>query len=624
MMNCLESNLGALRRKSPELAARIESVIPDPQRYRLIFTPGGQTSLEVALDSGERILWHSRYDPVREAERELSPLDSSRIYVPYFAGIGLGYSLRQLWDHRRDEFLDVLILERDPAVFRLALEVTRLDDILGQERVHIMVGEDLPEWQQRVKLLLPSLMSSSLQVIPHAPSLRIYRQFYTQAWEIVQHRLHLATAEFDLMIRSGPQIQQNLWMNLIPATQSLGICDLQNFLSGKPAVVVAAGPSLDRNVHLLRGMEEACAILVVDTALGTVLRRGIQPHIVVSTDPTELNLKHFENLIPPPETLLAYDPEVYYEIPHRWRQRKLLLNLEKAVFTRRLEEICGPFGYVPKGGSVGHTAFYLARALGANPIIFVGLDLAFNPEGGTTHTADAALTRRYGKISTSASSATLEASKTFDRKQEQIVWVRGTLQESVPTSPIMALYIQQFREEFQRTSAQLIDATEGGAWLEGTEIMPLETALSRYADPQYRIREKFRDLKPAAHALDKLINELDLILNAMTMCKVKADEGLKWSSLLLNKTDGQSSLIECREWIEMETCFSEIYYSEKIKIALEQAYFAAVYQFVQKEKPNQTDLRLVKYHQFFESILSLHPVFYELIKRIREHLRRSS
>ncbi|MEW6233922.1 MAG: 6-hydroxymethylpterin diphosphokinase MptE-like protein [Candidatus Omnitrophota bacterium] len=609
-------NLDALRKTRPELADAIDRAAPDPRHYRLLDTRSGAPTLEIIADDGKAEFWHSRYDPLREAERDISSIDHSSIYIPLFAGCGLGYSLRLLWDRHREEFFDLVLVERDAGILRLAMEVTRLDDILSDPRVYIHIGEDLNAWGELVRKITPALVSGKLQAVVHPPSQKLYRAYYQNAFEILRQRMRLARAEFDLMIRSGATIQKNLWLNLPAAVHSFGLREAGNLLNKRPAIVVAAGPSLDKNAFLLRQAQSGFTIFCVDTAYRTLKNQGVDPDFVVSTDPTELNAKHFENVVPAPNTILAFDPEVYFAIPARWPHRRMFLNLEKAAFTRWLEETAGPYGYLPKGGSVGHTAFYLARELGADPIIFVGLDLAFDPEGGTTHAAASALRREHGKIEEGVLQADLGPRFNARPLREEIVWVNGVRGKLVPTSQIMALYIRQFGEEFRRTQAKIIDATEGGALLDGTEIMTLEEALRRYALQEATLRQRLAELQPSASSLSRLREEIQRIAEALESMAPLAAEGIGLCVQLAPQTAAGAALRETPEWERIGECFNALYQSQEIKIAMEQTLFSAVYYFIQKERFDRTDIRLNKYKNYFESYQALRPSFRELLKRV--------
>lgn len=617
-MNPFEKNLSALRKNRPDLATIVDS-LPENDRYRLIETPSGFPSLEVIDGSGKPMLWHSRYDPIREAERDLSTLDRFGIYVPLVAGMGLGYSLRLLYDRCRDEFFDLAVLESDPHIFRLALRTTRLDDILSDPRTYFHIGPGLTAWSELIKTLLPSIMSSTLQIIHHRVSQRYEPLFYESAFNTVSQRIQLTRAEFDLMIRSGPRIQENIWLNLPSITRSTGLNQVRQTLRGKPAIVIAAGPSLDKNVSLLRGVRDSFALIAVDTAYHTLKNHGVEPHIVVTTDPTDLNLKHFENIQPAPDTILAFDPEVYFAIPNQWPSGFLYLNLEKTAMTRWLEKVCGPFGYLPKGGSVGHTAFYLARELGADPIVFIGLDLAFDPQGGATHTAGSSLHRKHGQIASGVDTATLGPRFQADAMQEKIVWVPGADGQPVPTSRIMALYIQQFNEEIANTNAKVIDATEGGALLQETEIVPLAQVIAHYSANTNDLEQIFEKYKAPPGNPDRLNEELERILSSLQNAKHDAFRGEDITARLSPRLREGASLRETSDWIDMETCFSKIYEPEPIKIAMEQALFQAIYYFIQKERLSQIEQRLSKYQNFFKTFITLQPHFEQLIRKIKNN-----
>jgi hypothetical protein len=62
---------------------------------------------------------------------------------------------------------------------------------------------------------------------------------------------------------------------------------------------------LDRNVHELRGMEDRCLILSVDTALRPLLSAGVTPHAVLIADPSQENARHVAGTIPASTYLIA-------------------------------------------------------------------------------------------------------------------------------------------------------------------------------------------------------------------------------------------------------------------------------------------------------------------------------
>jgi hypothetical protein len=63
-------------------------------------------------------------------------------------------------------------------------------------------------------------------------------------------------------------------------------------------VIVSAGPSLERNLHLLAepGVRERVVIVAAQTMLKPLLRKGIKPHFVCALDYHELSKRFYEGL----------------------------------------------------------------------------------------------------------------------------------------------------------------------------------------------------------------------------------------------------------------------------------------------------------------------------------------
>ncbi|MFQ5491628.1 MAG: hypothetical protein ACE5GE_13000, partial [Phycisphaerae bacterium] len=123
-------------------------------------------------------------------------------------------------------------------------------------------------------------------------------------------------------------------------------------------------------------------------------------------------------------------------------------------------------------------AFYLVRYLGCNPIIFVGQDLAYSGHvfyvpGVEVHQSWTGEINRYNTMET--------------KEWERIVRNRAILRQvpdvhggQVYTDELLFTYLEQFEKDFIGTPARLIDATEGGARIRGTEAMTLAQTLETF------------------------------------------------------------------------------------------------------------------------------------------------
>lgn len=152
--------------------------------------------------------------------------------------------------------------------------------------------------------------------------------------------------------------------------------ELDGIARGVPAVVVAAGPSLDKQLPLLREYRDRVIVICIGQALGSLRRAGIEPDLVhvIESKPVLHQLEgagSTENL----NLVLSPDshPELF-EAPVRslFVATPLLHAVARWVATQ-----LGSRSFVMGGATVAQGSIGLAVALGANPVMLIGQDLAF-------------------------------------------------------------------------------------------------------------------------------------------------------------------------------------------------------------------------------------------------------
>ncbi|MDE6608267.1 MAG: DUF115 domain-containing protein, partial [Lachnospiraceae bacterium] len=74
--------------------------------------------------------------------------------------------------------------------------------------------------------------------------------------------------------------------------------ELLGEIRGKKVIVVAAGPSLDKNVHLLKRENRDFLIIAVGTVFGKLVRMGISPDYVAFMDAQERTFRQMEEILP--------------------------------------------------------------------------------------------------------------------------------------------------------------------------------------------------------------------------------------------------------------------------------------------------------------------------------------
>ncbi len=270
----------------------------------------------------------------------------------------------------------------------------------------------------------------------------------------------------------------------LPRLSSLPLATaLDRPLAGTPAFIVSAGPSLDRHAHLLPRAAERGALFAVNTSAPVVAASGAPIDVLVAVETVDVS-----------EALAVGAPAA----------RAVALELSAAatlydvLVARRLAfvsavpafaELSALLGAAPLyyGGSVATAAFALAVAWGADPIVLVGQDLAYT--GGRVYAAGTP----YEGMTAVAQGPRLVL---LGRPEKEAIYARSGIpaQPRVrPRVPVAAwggsgvvdsthdlvLFRRWFEDEARRLAGRprLVNATEGGATIEGFEERDLASVL---------------------------------------------------------------------------------------------------------------------------------------------------
>lgn len=229
---------------------------------------------------------------------------------------------------------------------------------------------------------------------------------------------------------------------------------LRKSLSGRPAVIVSAGPSLTKQLDFLAEYKDVLTILCVDSIWNILHERGIEPDIVFGLDAYNRPSWTRESLSK--NTILVTDigchPKMYQS-----SGQPQLVTAHMPQLGALAESLGQPTLFLPSGGNVSTSLFNLARYLDANPIILIGQDLAYTD--GEDHAE--------GYQYTYSESLKKERFETgFD--------VDGYYGGKLRTERQFLHYKAWFEEQIASLDSQymVINSTEGGASIKGAFQLP--------------------------------------------------------------------------------------------------------------------------------------------------------
>jgi len=304
-------------------------------------------------------------------------------------------------------------------------------------------------------------------------------------------------------------------MNLGTYVSTPPIDPLRDRFHGNPAVVVSAGPSLRKNIDRLASLKGKAVLIAVQTAVKPLLARGIVPDFVTSLDFHEISRKFFEGVEGLERCHLIAEPKATWHVVDAFPGRVSLLDNGWARLV--LGDELGARGGLPAGATVSHLAFYLAHYLGCDPVILVGQDLAFTNHvfyvpGVEVHQSWASELNRFQTIEQ-------KEWERIARNRPILRTVRGIHGEELYTDELLFTYLEQFEKDIAAVPVTVINATEGGADIAGTQVMTLAETAQRFCgrplDPghlAYQAQPAHRDRRriPAACAqVEARLSELD-------------------------------------------------------------------------------------------------------------------
>ncbi len=362
-------NLRALGRRFPELEDLLGKAAP--AALEAVPASAGPPTAR----AGGRYL-HSRYDPEGEARRAAASIAPSGADTVVVLGPGLGYAVQAVLAELPDA--RVVAAAADPALLAACMDVRDLSRTLSDDRVSVLAG-GAPEG---LLWAFERLGTRKVRVLENKAEAELFPQWYARAKAVLARWEAKEAINANTLKRFGRLWVRNLARNLDEIPRRPGVSALEGRFAGLPALVAAAGPSLDEVLPLLPELRERAVLVCVDTALRSLLRAGIQPDFVVVVDPQYWNARHLDRCEAPGAVLVtegAAWPSVFRLPFAAVRLCSSLYPLGTFAETRS----GGPKGRLGAGGSVATTAWDFARVLGCRPVYMAGLDLGF--PGFRTH-----------------------------------------------------------------------------------------------------------------------------------------------------------------------------------------------------------------------------------------------
>lgn len=291
-------------------------------------------------------------------------------------GVGLGFHIPLI--HKKINSKLYLIIEPNLEIFRLSLFTTNYFELSKESTLIFSINDNEDDFRKKFETFYQEMF-----ILNHYLKFFMFynnNDFYVN---IIQNYL----VSQGHILYPYDKVFESFSRTLSIAKQDYSFLDISKKVNleifKKPVLLLAAGPSLQKNIEFVKMNQNKFLIIAVYSIMPILEKNSIKPDIITQYDQKIETLNVLEKI----KDINFFDETIFILASHI--PNELLANLKKEniyVFQGK-SQIKKDFGYITSP-SIGEISYALLLIFGAKEIYFLGLDMAMDPESGKTHADD--------------------------------------------------------------------------------------------------------------------------------------------------------------------------------------------------------------------------------------------
>lgn len=554
-----EKNLAKYFSHDPVTAVKLSQF--DFGDYAYGYTHLGELNL-LRQVGDQTLFYHDMEGAHEEAKQWYRSKDLANQTVLFLFGLGLGYYYitLKLW-LARNPSNRLIFLEDELGVIERFLGTNLASEMLDNPQV-VIHYLDLPatgNLQGNIHRSIDHLVKGYIRYNAFLGSNRLYTKlkeemclmirdiiFYVSSWNLV------ITAE---IVATESGILTNHFHNMLRQYRGSNGHLFKNLFKDVPAIICGAGPSIVNDIPELKELCDEALLIASGTGMNVLNYYGISPHFGVGLDPTDSQGTRIR-------TNFAYEVPFFYRSRFQAKSFDLLHGPKLYIQAYPSNEFTSWFdGEVGleledlpnQGVSSTNFAMQLARLMGCNPIILLGIDLAYTDSA------------RYPPIISAHPTDSQSAKEEISIQSELPVYGKANSGKETITK------IEWFEESktirlFKEFSPEIeiISCSREGLAISGVDFMPFSEVKKKYSGHCWDIRNRIHaQTVKSAPCCDKergltKMQEWNASLHKCTRIFGELEEELKrlWCSCGEGKQlasapyNGKIALLEAEIWQE--------------------------------------------------------------------------
>lgn len=468
----LKENKEILKKAYPHVWNRLELLEKNKESFTVNVeeTKSGHKTIWIEKDC-KKVYIHSKYNPIREAEaivEEYKDIEENSTVV--FYGTGMGYHIDLFL--KKHPNVSYYIYEPIPELLYTYLSYNSLKKLPSLNLKDMILGDSEVIIRKFFSNLIDKSGGKFVNVVLNSHR-NIFKEEYDKFIKLFKETFKDKKSSIGTNLAFQERWIINSMKNFKEVLSTPNILlEKKGAFKGKPAILVAAGPSLNEEIENIRYIKEnkLAYIFSVGSAINTLIYHGIYPDAACTYDPTVNNQKVFakvkeSNIKDIPmifgssvgyETLIDYPGDKYH-----------MITSQDTVSSYYLKNKDGnPISIVQDAPSIAVVTLQLLYELGFDPIILVGQNLAYR--GKERHSEGVYYSREV-----------------TEEEMARGIWVKDVNGNEVLTNEgfnsmrqQMEMYIKAF------PNMKVINTTKDGAHIEGTSFMELRKVIDEHLKEQ--------------------------------------------------------------------------------------------------------------------------------------------
>lgn len=370
-MSNLKGNINFLKDRIPIL---YDIFMNESPIFELNVTEIENGNLIIEIEE-KRCFLHSVYDTNEEVIRMFEDVEKDIDTLVIF-GLGMGHSFSYIKDNFKN-LSHLIIIEPSLQIFRHALNVIEINkELKAIPKISFIVNRDVHQCINFLKTLLKE--TPKFPVVYHFNYRHLFADYYSSLIEQLVKAVRNQQVSTTTIGLSAYQWLENYLTNF--KETSIPVENITSLFKNRSAIIVSAGPSLNKNIHLIDDLKKHAIVIAVGSAIKILDSHNIVPHFRMALDGLPREEKILEG-IKVEDAPLIYGSKLYTKILPKYKQQKIRL-IESTDFIGRYLYKKSGINYlnISVGPSVATIALSFLIEAGCNHIIFMGQDLSHSTE----------------------------------------------------------------------------------------------------------------------------------------------------------------------------------------------------------------------------------------------------